>query len=134
MLGSKFPSARKKTKLDKIDNIFESIVIEDISAKTNKNKQVFLLPRLSCSVGMTRVYSCAHVIHILEDLELSNVYRPWFFRFVFFCRVSCDKIGEMHKKKKLRKEEKRSECWEQEQPNQTAKMRSQVETCHGLKN
>jgi hypothetical protein len=52
---------------------------------------------------------------------------------LFFCRVSCDKIGEMHKKK-LRMEEKRSECWEQEQPNQTAKMRSQVETCHGFKN
>jgi hypothetical protein len=57
------------------------------SRQKNKPNKKVLLPRLSCSVGMTRVYStyknCAHVIHILEDLELSNVYRPWFFRFVF---------------------------------------------------
>jgi hypothetical protein len=49
MLGSKFPSARKKTKLDKIDNIFESIVREISAKKQTKQKssssQIVLLCR-----------------------------------------------------------------------------------------
>ena len=55
-------------------------------------------------VPLSRLSCCRYgvaAIHILEDLELSNVYRPWYF---FFCRELWQDRGNTFKKSQERKE------------------------------